>query len=126
MTQHDLTTRHEPRLNGSSTRLPYTWAPSLGDWIEGELVELRERSLGSKGKFTVAIIRAETGSSSGEPVTPGHWFELDCRPSVLRHWLERDEPKPGETVCVEFFGKRRGQLDFGAETRRVRETAGWE
>lgn len=109
-------------LNGGSHRKPYPWRFEPGDALAGELVEVREVSSGNS-RCKQLTIRVEGGSQSGEPLTPGDWLTLRVTGSVLRHWMEREQPQIGDRVAIECRGKSSRHAEFVAGVHRSED--GW-
>jgi hypothetical protein len=104
-------------LNGVSFRKPRLWKCEPGDVLAGEVVETREVSAGS-ARCTQLVVRVEGGSQAGEPLEPGDWIAVNCVGTVLRRWVAKEAPKPGERVAVECRSRNGRWPEFVAGVYR--------
>jgi hypothetical protein len=116
----------ETALNGHSTRVGQEWTHLPGDHIAGEVVRIREGSHGSGRPYKRLTLRVQTGTELEEPVPIGEWRTVSCLASVLREWVDRDQPQVGDRVAVMLRGKTHGHLDYIAGVHRDQVPAGWE
>jgi hypothetical protein len=95
--------------NGTSTRAAATYKdPFEGEGFDGVVTE---RSRSRAGKFSpdgteYLDVKIAAGRLRGVDLEPGTWSRLWCSQRVLREWLRRDNPRPGDKVSVRFLGLR--------------------
>jgi hypothetical protein len=100
----------ESALNGSGTHAWEPWYPAQsGDMLAGEVVERGEQPT-KYGPLLFLDVKIERSTVGGESLEPGRWARLYVGTAVLKRWVSRDDPQPGDKIAVRYRGiVERGQ-----------------
>jgi hypothetical protein len=86
-------------------RVGVEWRPASGDVIAGQILArdtVTDRNGHTNARLTVLV---STGTLRGTRLPAGLRVSVLCAAIVLRNWIGRVDPQPGDHLNVEYLGQ---------------------